>query len=108
MNDIVDILSSNNIVLKSLHTVDKKSLGTRKNIKIFNGVDLKSNYVSVYQIYQKARFIKSHYEFIELLHKKNESTQGHTINKVILIVYTQVCSKIKEKLKKDKWKLIQI
>ena len=52
---IVDILNTNDTVLRSLEEIDLALLGTRKKIEVFSGVTEKKYYISIFFIRQKSK-----------------------------------------------------
>ncbi len=106
MKDVVDILRSKNLIFKKLHKVDNKLLGTRKKIEVYEGVDLKSNYVAIFVYRQKSRFLRKDIIPLDLIYEKLKEIQDHNFKKKILIYDMPFCSHAQKELKDDGWRLI--
>lgn len=105
MKEIIEILMKKRIIFKKFYEIDKKRLNTRKKIRIFEGVDLKSYYNAVFFIEQKSRFLTKNAEEIENLYKKLIDLQDHNFKKKIFLHSSPLCSKAKEILKKRGWRI---
>ena len=106
MKYIVDRLLDKNIILKKLNKIDNKDLKTRKRIEVFEGVDLKQNYVAIFFLKQKSRFLRKDIKPLEELHERLVEFVDHNFKKKILVYDMPFCSKAKEELKKSGWRLI--
>ena len=108
MNDIVELLLSHNLIFKKLHPIDNKLLGTRKKVVIYEGVDLHSNYVAIFHLVQKSRFLRKNADEIESLFEKLKTLQDHNYKKRILLYDMPFCSKAKALMKERGWRLINV
>ena len=108
MNTFVDLLLSKNMIFKKLHPIDLKLLGTRKKIKIYEGVDLHSNYCALFHLVQKSRFLRKNADDLEALFEKLKILQDHNYKKKILLYDMPFCSKAKALMKERGWKLIDV
>ncbi len=105
MKKVVEFLKDKNLIFKKLNKIDLKLLGSKKKIELYEGVDLHSNYVAVFVIQNRSRFVKkSALELIELFERLKE-LQEHNYKKKILLISSPLCSKAKEYLKELKWKI---
>ena len=105
MKEIIEILMKKKIIFKKFHEIDKKRLNTRKKIKIFEGVDLKSYYYAVFLIEQKSRFLTKNADEIEEIYQKLIIIQDHNFKKKIFLHSSPICSKAKESLKDRGWRV---
>lgn len=105
MKYIVEFLSKKNYIFKKLLKIDLKLLGSRKKIELFEGVDTKSNYVVIFKIDQKSRFITKNAKEIEELLEKLIKLKQHNYKKKILLISSPLCSKAKKYLEELKWKI---
>ncbi len=105
MKEIIEILMKKKIIFKKFHEIDKKRLNTRKKIKIFEGVDLKSYYCAVFLIEQKSRFLTKNADEIEEIYQKLIILQDHNFKKKIFLHFSPICSKAKESLKERGWRV---
>ena len=103
MKEIVDFLQEKKLVFKSLKPIEIKSLGSRKKIDIYLGVDLKKYYACIIHIKKKSRILtKEALQFIEL-HEKLEILNDSKINKKYIYIQAPLCSKAKALMQEEKW-----
>ncbi len=107
MKDVVEFLSKKKYIFKKLYSIDIKLLNSRKKIEIFEGVDIKSNYIAIFKVDQKSRFITKNSEEIVLLLDKLIKLQQHNYKKKILLISSPLCSKAKKYLEELKWKIYE-
>ncbi len=103
MKNIIKILLSKKIILKKVEPFDLSELGTRKKIQLFDGVDTSSNYVCIFVIEKKSRFLQKDVLELEKLFEKLVQFKGHNYKKKILVYKMPMCSKAKNLLKELKW-----
>ena len=108
MKDIIKNLVDKKIILKNSKLIEPKVLNTRKKIKILRGVDTKSNYVAVFAIERKSRFVSKDALELEEMFEKLVELSGHNYKRKILLYKMPFCSKAKDILKGDKWRLIEL
>jgi hypothetical protein len=106
MKELVNVLLKKDYIYKSLKEIDKKTLGTRKKIDIYEGVDTNSYYVAIFVLTQKSRFLRKNADDLETLFEKLKEVQDHNFKKKILIYQMPLCSKAKVQLKENSWILI--
>jgi len=103
MNDLNELLLSNNIMLREIKNITPK---TRKKIKTYLGVDIKNNYYLIVKIDKKSKFIQK--DLKELLEFLDSIQEIKNINfkhkKRVLILNSAICSKTKELLKE--WRIL--
>ena len=99
---INEILFNKNIVLKELKDITPK---TRKKIKVYLGVDMKDFYYLLVELNTKSRFLiqnaKDIISFVSPLTNINFKN-----NKKILFIESPICSKAKEYLKENGWRVL--
>ncbi|MDQ7085516.1 MAG: hypothetical protein Q9M36_11580 [Sulfurovum sp.] len=105
MKKIVDYLQNKHIIFKSLKEVLPKEIGSRKNLKLYVGVDLKSYYASLFCISKKSRFLRKEAQELILLHEKLEKHIDSQIKKKYLIIEAPLCSKARAMLEAQQWKV---
>ena len=97
-----DILFDKKIILKELSDITPK---TRKKIKVYLGVDVKNIYYLIVESFTKSRFImKNAKELIEFVTPLSDI--NFKKNKKILLIESEICSKSKEFLKENGWRII--
>lgn len=103
MKEIIHLLQEKNLLFKSLTPIEVKSLGSRKKIDIYLGVDLKKYYACILHIDKKSRILQK--EAIELmaLHEKLEQFNDSKINKKYIYIQAPLCSKAKALMKEENW-----
>ncbi len=106
MKHVVDTLLQKKIVLKKINKIDNKLLETRKKIEVYEGVCLNSNYVAIFYLKQKNRFLRKDIIPLEFIYEKLKELVDHNFKKKILIYDMPFCSKAKKELKDDGWRLI--
>jgi len=105
MKQIVDFLQEKKLVFKSLTPIDTKSLGSRKKVAIYFGVDLKKYYVCVFHIEKKSRILKKEVLELMALHEKLEILQDTKINKKYIYIKAPLCSKAKALMQENEWRV---
>ena len=105
MNLLVDALNQKGCILKSLINIPLKSLGSKKRVECFLGVDLKSNYVCIIKRDSKVKLLSKEYEELNALVDKLQKLRDHNIFKRILFIDSEVCSKVANRAKNDSWRV---
>ena len=103
MKEIVNILQEKKLLFKKLTPIDVKTLGSRKKIDIYLGVDLKKYYASIIHVSKKSRILSK--EALELMefHTKLEVLNESKINKKFIYIQAPLCSKAKVLFEEAKW-----
>jgi len=108
MKEIVKTLLSKKIILKKLEPFDLSELGSRKKLLLFDAIDSSSNYVCIFVIEKKSRFLQKDVQELEKLFEKLVQYKGHNYKKKILLYNMPMCSKAQKLLKELKWILLQL
>lgn len=108
MKQIVELLEKNGYIFKTLKEVDKKSLGSRKKVKIYIGTDTDLNYAQIFFFEQKSRFVSKNTIDLLFLSKMLKRYSGHNFKKSFLLLSSDICFKSKEILKEKGWKIISV
>ena len=106
MKPIIEALRTHGIVCKSLSEISPKTLGSRKRIALYIGVDLKGYYCSVMAVSKKSRVVRKEAEELMRLHEKMEVWNGTTIPKKYIRVDAPLCSKAKKRMEQEGWKFV--
>ena len=103
MRTIVNLLQEKKLLFKKLTPIDVKTLGSRKKIEIYLGVDLKKYYACILHVSKKSRILKK--EALELMefHNKLEALNESKINKKYIYIQAPLCSKAKALFEEEKW-----
>ena len=95
------------MIFKSFKEISPKELGSRKQVSIYLGVDLKAYYTVVMYLEKKSRVIKKEAQTLIFLHEKLESHLGSKITKKNIFIKAPLCSKAKTFLEECGWKVWQ-
>jgi len=106
MKSVVDRLLKEDLILKKLELIDNKLLQTRKKIEVYEGVDLKSNYVAIFNLKQKSRFLRKDILPLDLIYENLKTLLDHNFKKKIIIYDMPFCSHAQKELKDDGWRLL--
>jgi len=99
---INDKLLQKNIYLKEIKDITPK---TRKKIKVYLGVDMKDFYYLLVELNTKSRFlIKNAKELIEFVTPLSDINFKN--KKKILFVESPICSKAKQYLQENGWRIL--
>lgn len=107
LKKIVDLLCAKGIILKSLNEVDPAILKSRKKVKIFSGVTDKNYFIVIINIEQKSRFVVKNAKEIADLEKRLEVAKNHIYKKKYIVLNSPLCSRAKDFLIKDNWKILE-
>ncbi|CAA6821308.1 MAG: Unknown protein [uncultured Sulfurovum sp.] len=107
MREIVDFLQTKKLVFKSLTPIELKSLGSRKKINLYLGVDLKKYYSCILHINKKSRILQKEALELMLLHEKLEVLNESKIHKKYIYIQAPLCSKAKALMEEAKWTVWQ-
>jgi predicted nucleotidyltransferase len=106
MKQVIKTLLTKKIVLKKLEPFDITHLGSRKKILLFDGVDTSSNFVSIFVIEKKSRFLQKDVLELEKLFEKLVQIKEHNYKRKILLYKMPMCSKAEKLLKELRWTLV--
>ncbi|MGD9554225.1 MAG: hypothetical protein AB7D96_00935 [Arcobacteraceae bacterium] len=107
MKELTHYFNEKNILFKSIKHVDPKELNSRKKIEIYVATGIDKNYYAIFILNSKSRFLKKNAEELIELCGKLADLQGHNFKKKILLIGSPLCSKAKEFLKDNEWKVHQ-
>ncbi len=105
MKEIVEFFSKKDIIFKKLESIDIKKLKSRKKIEIYSGIDIKSNYIVIFDLLQKSRFVLKNAKDIEVLFEKLKLLEGHNYKKKFILLHSPLCSKAKKYLQEMRWRV---
>jgi len=105
MKEIVEYLQNKNLIFKSLKEITAKELGSRKNVALYLGVDLKGYYALIMQVDKKSRILRKEANELMQLHEKLEKYIDSKITKKYIIIKAPLCSKAKALLEECSWKV---
>ncbi len=105
MKELVEYLNKHQIICKSLKEVTPKSLGSRKRIKLYVGVDLQGYYCSVMSLEKKSRVLRKEAGELMVLHEKLETSQDTAIRKRYIRITAPLCSHAQAILETNGWRV---
>ncbi|MCF6206633.1 MAG: hypothetical protein L3J47_07060 [Sulfurovum sp.] len=105
MKQIVEYLQQKRLIFKSLQPIEPKTLGSRKRVGIYLGVDLKGFYALVMVLEKKSRVLRKEVEELMALHEKVQKHIDSTIPKKYIIIKAPLCSKAKVLFEENGWKV---
>ncbi|MBA1420509.1 MAG: hypothetical protein FAF03_06535 [Epsilonproteobacteria bacterium] len=105
MKEIVEKMNGKNIICKSLEEIAPKTLGSRKKVSLYVGVDLKSYYCMMIKLSKKSRVLRKEVEELMVLHEKMEAYKKTKITKKYIWIEAPLCSKAKALLEENGWKV---
>jgi predicted nucleotidyltransferase len=106
LKEVIKTLLTKKIILKKLEPFDLAHLESRKKILLFDGVDTASNYISIFVIEKKSRFLQKDVLELEKLFEKLVQVKEHNYKKKILLYKMPMCSKAQKLLKEFRWTLV--
>ncbi len=105
MRELVEYFKKNGVIFRSLNPLDKKRMGIKKRLKLYEGIELDNSYALVAQIERKSRFLRKDATELEDLAKKAQSLLGHAFKRKYLLIKAPLCSKAKEMLEEFGWRI---
>jgi len=103
MKELTEFLSSKGFIFKEFKEVLPKEIGSRKKIKIYSAINIQKEYVSIFIINQKSRFLIKNSKEIEVLKDNLIAFKGHNLKKNIFIIKSSICSKAINYFEKNNW-----
>jgi len=105
MKHIVEHFGKKRLFFRSLETVDLKKLGTRKKLSLYLGVDMQAYYTIIMVIRKKSTILRKEAGELMLLHTKLEQEIHAKIRKKYLLLEAPICSKAKQMLENEGWRV---
>ncbi|WP_419770547.1 MAG: hypothetical protein ACNI3C_01795 [Candidatus Marinarcus sp.] len=105
MRDLTQYFNNKDIIFKAIEKIEPKTIGSRKKVEIYCGTGIDKNYYAIFIYDSKSRFIRKNAEELIELCCKLADFQGHNFKKKILLISSPLCSKAKEFLKQNEWKV---
>ena len=106
MKSVLEPLQKEGLIFKRFEPFSLQTVGSRKKIGVYHGVDLKNRYALVFVVERKSRVLQNDVREWFELKAKIESHYGYKILQNIALVRAPLCSKAKALLEREKWKVI--
>ena len=103
MKAIVELLQAKNLIFKSLKPIEVKTLGSRKKIDIYLGVNLKKYYACIIHVTKKSRILRKEATELMEFHTKLEAYNESKITKKYIYIDAPLCSKAKALFEENRW-----
>ncbi|MDT8339070.1 MAG: hypothetical protein RQ763_07715 [Sulfurimonas sp.] len=105
MQSVVDSLRKKGKIYKKMQEIAPRDLGVRNKIKIFKATDITGYFWAIFAITQKSKLLmKDVYKFEEI-YAKLVIFYGHNFKHKIIFIDAPICSKAKEALLVQGWKI---
>ena len=106
MNRFFDILHEHGFIFRSTQKIDVKTLGSRKKLHLWLGVDLNGYYTDIMWLNKRSRVLVKEAAIIEQLHERLEKHIGATIKGRIIVIEAPLCSKAKKYFYELGWQVV--
>lgn len=93
-NQICEIFSRHNILLRDLRSLDFSKYSKKRNFKLFFGVDTKKMYTVVFLRFSKSKFLQKDLLELDDICLALESEFDTNIKKRVLLYKSSICSKV--------------
>lgn len=106
MKDLTNYFRENeNIIFKDLNEVLPKDLNSRKKIKIYCGTSIEKEYIAIFIVDLKSRFLRKNGNDLEELFESLKSFKEHNFKRKYLLISSPLCSKAKAMLEDLNWRV---
>lgn len=105
MKELTLYFNEKNILFKTIKEVEPKVLNSRKKIRIFSATGIDKNYYALFILNSKSRFLRKNAQELMELCQVLADFEGHNFKKKILLIGSPLCSKAKDFLKQNEWKV---
>ncbi len=103
IKDLTAFLTTKDYLFSVFKKIEPKQLNSRKKIEIYSTVDIKKNFISIFIVDAKSRFLIKNAKELIVLKDKLALMEEHNFKKNIFIIKSDICSKAKQYLKENKW-----
>jgi len=108
MREFLETLANRDILCPKIEEIDLKSIGSRKRLKVYRGVERDGYFCMAIILDRKSRVLqKEAKEFIEL-HKRLEEKLECVIKRKYLLIKAPLCSKAKKLLIESRWRIFPL
>lgn len=108
MKSVLNPLLERGYVFRRFEPFSLKAVGSRKRISVYHGLDQQNRYLLVFAVKRRSRvLLKDVKEWLELK-SMIENYYGYSILLNFAIVEAPICSKAKQFLESEGWKVIAL
>ena len=105
MKKLTTYYTNKNILFFFFKQIFPKEIASRKKLDIYAATSIDSNFYAIFIIDAKSRFIRKNADDLMELCEKLASHLDHNFKKKELLISSPLCSKAKEYLKQNDWKV---
>lgn len=105
MQMVVDSLRKQGKIYKKMLEVSPKEIGIRNKIKIYKATDINGYFWAIFAISQKSRLLMKDVHKFEEIYAKLTLYFDHNFKHKIIFIDAPLCSKAKEALQQQGWKI---
>ncbi|MDD5372128.1 MAG: hypothetical protein PHO62_01740 [Sulfurimonas sp.] len=105
MQSVVDSLRKKGKIYKKMQEIAPKELGVRNRIKIYKATDIAGYFYSIFAVSQKSKLLMKDVHKFEEIYAKLTLFCGHNFKYKIIFIDAPLCSKAKEALMQQGWKI---
>ena len=106
LKEVMEPLQAGGFLFKRFEPFSLKTIGSRKRIGVYHGVDLENRYTLVFVVEKKSRVLQKEVrEWLEIK-SKIEHHYGYRILQNVLLLRAPICSKAKALLEAEGWSVI--
>ena len=106
MKEILEPLTGSGLLFRRLEPFDLKTVGSRKRIGLYFGVDEEGRYTLLFHVRRKSRVLRKDVREWMELREKIEAHFGHPILRNVALIEAPLCSKAKALLESEGWLVI--
>jgi len=105
MQSVVDSLRKKGKIYKKMQEISPKELGVRNRIKIYKATDIAGYFYSIFAVSQKSKLLMKDIHKFEEIYAKLTLFCGHNFKYKIIFLDAPICSKAREALLFQGWKI---
>jgi len=105
LRQIIEFLNTKDLHFKVLNRLNPKDYGSKKQVIIYEGIDLHSNFWLIFVYSSKSRFIQKNSAEIMELSDRIIKQMGHNYKVKALFISSPLCSKAHSHLDVSQWRV---
>ncbi len=106
MKEVLEPLRKNGLLFRRFEPFDLKTVGSRKRIGVYFGVDEEGRYTLLFHVRRKSRVLRKDVQEWMELHERIEAHYGHPILRNVALIEAPLCSKAKTLLESEGWDVV--